>query len=100
MRRVALQARVARDQHLRMIGQALRQDHGVLLRTLQPDRQRSRAPDSEKRLQRAGCRAGQFACLPQRGEQRRAADRYHAAEQVGVPADELRHRLHREIGAE
>jgi hypothetical protein len=74
-----------------MIGQARRQDHGVLLRALQPDRQRSRAADGEKRLQRAGCRACQFPRLPQHGQQRRVSDRDHAAEQVRVPADELRH---------
>ena len=84
VRRVARQARVARDQHLRMISQALRQHHRVLLRALQPDRQRSRAPDSKKRFQRAGCSAGQLARC---GASKRSPKRQCSANNVAGSID-------------
>ena len=80
--------------------EALGQCHGVLLRALQPQRQRSRPANREKRFEGAGCCARQIAGLPQRGQQVRVAHRDDAAEQVRVSTDELRYRLHGDVGPE
>ncbi len=66
--RVGRQARVA---HLVDLGVAVQPfgEHGrVALRALEPQRQRAQAAQAQERLERAGGRAAQLACLVQRVE--------------------------------
>ena len=83
-----------------MANEALGQCHRVALRPLQPQCQRPSPANREKRFEGTGCCTRELPSKPQRRQQIRVAHGDDPAEQVRVPTDELRHRVHSHVGPE
>ncbi len=97
--RVRSQPREAHPRHRRVRAQAGRQVQRVGLGPLQPDGQRAQPTQREVGLQRPRHGAGEVAAQREAGAQRRGAGDQHAHQQVGMPGEVLRRRVHDDVGA-